>query len=283
VIARLVGWLPRSWLYAVGAVLAWLAWALRIRRGVVLANLRTAFPEKTDGERRDIARRTYRNLGRMVAEFLVVPRMTPAELERVLVFERLEIIEEARARGQGVVVCTAHFGNWELLQAGTTLRGLPISSISRHQDRTGADSLVKQTRAGAGVEELVVRKGETLKAALRSLRQGRILGYVIDQNMPRRRAVFPTFFGVPAATSPTPAYLAMRHGARVVFAVAVPEGEGRYRAAIEGPVEPRRSGDRQADVLAFMQELNDRLERHVRAHPDGWYWLHRRWKTRPED
>ncbi|HEY7723854.1 MAG TPA: lysophospholipid acyltransferase family protein [Anaeromyxobacteraceae bacterium] len=282
-IARLVGWLPRSWVYAAGAALAWVAWALRVRRRVVLANLRTAFPEKGEAERLDIARRTYRNLGRMAAEFLVVPRMAPAELERALTFEGLEIIQEARARGQGVVVCTAHFGNWELLQAGTALLGLPISSISRHQARTGADALVKRTRAGAGVEELEVRKGETLKAALRALRQGRILGYVIDQNMPRRRAVFPTFFGVPAATSPTPAYLAMRHGARVVFAVAVPDGEGRYRAIIEGPFEPRRSGDREADVLAFMQELNDRLERRVRAYPDRWYWLHRRWKTRPED
>lgn len=273
--------LPRSWLEALGGALAWLAWTLRIRRRVVMDNLRLAFPERPEAERREIARRTYRHLGAMAAEFLLVPRMTPAELERALVFENLEAFEAARARGKGVVACTAHFGNWELLQAGTSLRGIPISSVSRHQARTGADSLVKRTRAASGVEELVVKKGETLRAALRALKQGRVLGYVIDQNMPARRAIFPTFFGVPAATSPTPAYLAMRHGAAVVFTLAVPEGDGRYRVVVEGPLEPPDTGDREKDVLAFMQELNDRLERYVRLYPDRWYWLHKRWKTRP--
>jgi len=273
--------LPRGWLRAMGAALAWLAWALRIRRRVVMDNLRLAFPEKAEAERRQITRRTYRHLGRMAAEFLLVPRMTREELERALVYENWEVVEAAKARGKGVVACTAHFGNWELLQAASSLRGIQISSVSRHQARTGGDSLVKQTRARSGVEELMVKKGETLKAALRALRQGRVLGYVIDQNMPARRAVFPTFFGVPAATSPTPAYLAMRHGAAVIFVLAVPESDGRYRVVFEGPLEPPSTGDREKDVLAFMQDLNDRLERYVRLFPDRWYWLHKRWKTRP--
>lgn len=281
-IGDLLARLPRRWLYALTGALAWLAWALRIRRRVVMDNLRLAFPEKPAAERRDIARRTYRHLGRMAAEIVLVPRMSPEELERALVFENLGALEEAKARGKGVVACTAHYGNWELLQAGCSLRGIPISSISRHQARTGADSMLKRTRRQAGVEELMVEKGATLKAALRALRQGRVLGYVIDQNVSRRRAVFPTFFGTPAATSPTPAYLAIRNGAAVVFGLAVPAEDGRYRVIIEGPLEVPDTGDRQRDVLAFMQHLNDRLEHYVRLHPHVWYWLHRRWKTRPE-
>jgi KDO2-lipid IV(A) lauroyltransferase len=131
------------------------------------------------------------------------------------------------------------------------------------------------------VEDLTVERGQTLRAATRSLKAGRVLGYVIDQNQPRRRAIFPTFFGVPAATSPTPAVLAMRTGAALVFTVSVPLGDGRHRVVIE-PIEPPATGDRTAAVLAFMQDANDRLERWVRRHPDRWYWLHRRWKTRPE-
>jgi KDO2-lipid IV(A) lauroyltransferase len=274
--------IPRSWLRALTGALALLAWTLRIRRRVVLGNLQLAFPEKTPAERREIARRTYRHLGEMAAEIVLVPRMSREELEERLVFENFEAVEAARARGKGVVACTAHYGNWELLQAGCSLRGIPISSISRHEARTGADSLLKRTRKEAGVEELVVRKGATLKQALRALKQGRVLGYVIDQNVSRRRAVFPSFFGVPAATSPTPAYLAMRYGAAVVFGLAVPAGEGRYRVVIEGPLQVPDTGDRERDVLAFMQLLNDQLEVWVRRHPEMWYWLHRRWKTRPE-
>jgi Kdo2-lipid IVA lauroyltransferase/acyltransferase len=218
----------------------------------------------------------------MAAEIVLVPRMTPEELERNLFFEDFTVLEQAKARGKGVVACTAHFGNWELLQAACSLRGIPISSISRHEARTGADSLLKQTRRKAGVEELVVKKGATLKAALRAIKAGRVLGYVIDQNVSRRRAIFPTFFGVPAATAPTPAYLAMRHGAAVIFGLAVPADQGRYRVIMEGPLPVPDTGDREKDVLAFMQVMNDRLEHYVRQYPDMWYWLHRRWKTRPE-
>jgi KDO2-lipid IV(A) lauroyltransferase len=277
----LLGRLPRRWLRALTGALAWLAWVLRVRRRVVMDNLRLAFPEKTEAERLAIARATFRHLGRMASELLRVPRMTPEELERVLLYENFEVIHQALASGKGLVACTAHFGNWDLLQTGVSLRGTPISSISRHQARTGADAALKETRRRSGVEELMVQRGATLKAAVRALRQGRALGYVIDQNVSRRRAVFPTFFGVPAATSPTPAVLAMRYGAAVIFALAVPADDERYRVVVEGPLQVPDTGDHDRDVLSFMQLLNDRLEHYVRLHPHCWYWLHRRWKTRP--
>jgi Kdo2-lipid IVA lauroyltransferase/acyltransferase len=275
--------LARRVLQALGAFVSWLAWALAIRRRVVLQNLRLAFPEKTDDDRRAIARATYRNLGQLAPEFFLAPRMTHDELENVFSYEGWERFEAARARGKGVIACTAHFGNFEMLAAVHNLRGIPITMISRKMGRSGLNDLWRKARARAGVEDLVVRKGETLKAARHALEQGRILGYVIDQNQPLRRAIFPTFFGVPAATSPTPAILALRTGAAVVFTLALPLGNGRHLVLIEGPLEVPDTGDRRRDVLAFMQDLNDRLERRVREHPEHWYWLHRRWKTRPED
>jgi KDO2-lipid IV(A) lauroyltransferase len=279
--ARPVSAWGRRLLFAACASLAWLAWTLRVRRRVVLENLRLAFPGATERERLAIARATYRNLGRMAPEFLLAPRLPPAELERLFEYEGWERYEAARARGKGVIACTAHFGNFEMLAAVHTLRGIPITMISRPMGRSRLNDLWRKARTRAGVEDLVVRRGETLSAARRALAQGRVLGYVIDQNQPLRRAVFPTFFGVPAATAPTPAVLALRSGAAVIFTVAVPLPDGRHRVVIEGPLEVPRTGDRDRDVLAFMQDLNDRLERQVRLHPDQWYWLHRRWKTRP--
>ncbi len=273
--------LPRRLLLALFGALAWLVWTLRVRRGVVLDNLRLAFPGKTDAERLAIARATYRNLGEVAADFLRVPALSQGELSGIFEYQGWEAFEEARARGKGVIACTAHFGNFEVLAAAHALRGVPITMISRKMGRSGANDLWRGVRARSGVEDLVVKKGETLRAARRALAQGRTLGYVIDQNQPARRSVFPTFFGVPAATSPTPALLSLRTGAAVIFAVAVPLPGGRHRVVIEGPLEVPRSGDRRRDLLAFTQDLNDRLERHVRAWPDRWYWLHRRWKTRP--
>ncbi|HZZ86481.1 MAG TPA: lysophospholipid acyltransferase family protein [Anaeromyxobacteraceae bacterium] len=277
----LLGRLPRRLLLALFGGLAWLAWTLRVRRRVVLENLRLAFPGRSEAERRAIARATFRNLGAVAADFLRVPSLPPAELGRIFEYQGWEAFEAARARGKGVIACTAHFGNFEVLAAAHTLRGVPITMISRKMGRSGANDLWRGVRARAGVEDLVVKKGETLRAARRALASGRTLGYVIDQNQPARRAIFPTFFGVPAATSPTPALLSLRTGAAVIFILSLPLEDGRHRVVIEGPLDVPRTGDLARDLLAFTQDLNDRLERHVRAHPAHWYWLHRRWKTRP--
>jgi KDO2-lipid IV(A) lauroyltransferase len=282
---KAIGWLllkiPHRWLAALGAALGWLIWALRIRRRVVLDNLRLAFPERSEEERRDIARRTYRTLGQMIPDFARVPFLAREELEKIFVYEGWENYERARDRGAGVIACTAHFGNFEALAAAHTLRGVPITMISRRMAKSRANDAWRALRHRSGVEELLVTRGATLSAAIRSIKAGRVLGYVIDQNQPDRNAIFPTFFGVPAATAATPAVLSLRSGAAVVFVLSYPLGDGRHRVVIDGPIEVPRTGDRDRDVLAFMQDLNDRLERWVRAHPEQWYWLHRRWKTRP--
>ncbi len=282
---RLLGWIlvriPHRWLAAFGAALGALVWALRIRRRVVLDNLRLAFPEKSEAERLEIARRTYRNLGQMVPDFLRVPFLRPRELETMFDYEGWDGYEAAKARGKGIIACTGHFGNFDLLAAAHTLKGVPITMITREMGRSRANDLWRAIRRRSGVEDLVVTRGDTLRASMRSLKAGRVLGYVIDQNQQLRHAIFPAFFGVPASTSPTPAVLARRSGAAAVFCVSVPLGDGRHRVIVEGPLELPDTGDRERDDLAFMQDLSDRLERWVRLHPDRWYWLHRRWKTRP--
>lgn len=271
---------------ALGGFLGWLLWVLHVRRGVVMENLRIAFPEWTDARRREVGRRTFVNLGRMATEFLGVSRLSTEEMERTLVYAepgRQEEIATAARSGKPLLVCTAHYGNFENLAAIHNRQGIPIAMVVRRLGGGFLGKLWNRGRSRSGLEVLEVKRGETLKAAQRAMREGRVLGYVIDQNMPGHRAIFPTFFGVPAATAPTPAYLAMRSGATVYFVVDVPQDDGTHRIHVEGPLVPPDTGDREADVLAFMQDLNDRLERWVRRHPEYWYWLHRRWKTRPPE
>ena len=282
---RLLGWLlariPYGVTAAFGAAIGWLIWALRIRRRVVLENLGRAFPEKSDAERLDVARRTFRLLGQMLVDFLRVPYLPPAQLQQLFVTDDWDRYEQAAARGTGVIACTAHFGNFEALAGAHTMRGVPITTISRQMADNWINSAWRAFRHKSGVEEIVVKRNATFKAAVKALRSRRVLGFVIDQNDTSRTAVFPTFFGLPAATSPTPAVLAIRTGAAVVFVLSYPLGDGRHRVVIEGPLEVPDTGDRDRDVLAFMQDLSGRLERWIRERPEQWYWLHRRWKTRP--
>ena len=275
----------RRFLIGMGRVLGWLLWTLHVRRRVIMDNLRLAFPEWTEAQRRDVGRRTFVNIGQMALEFLLVTRMDREELDRLFVYDpgMREVMLAALASGRPMVVCTAHFGNFENLAAVHNMQGYKIAMVVRRMGAGWFGRFWNRGRSRAGLEVLEVTRGETLKAAQRAMREGKVLGYVIDQNMPGHRAIFPTFFGVPAATAPTPAYLAMRSNAIVFFMLDVPLEDGRHQIVMEGPLSPPRTGDREADVLAFIQDLNDRLERWVRLYPDRWYWLHRRWKTRPPE
>jgi KDO2-lipid IV(A) lauroyltransferase len=277
-----LGWiaarLPRRLLLALFRAFGTLLWILGLRRRVVLENLRLAFADKTESERRAIARATYRRLGEMVPEFLRVPYLSAEQLGEIFEYQGWENLERARALGRGVIACTGHFGHFDLLAAAHNLRGVPVTIISRAM----RFAPWTRTRARAGVEDIVVRNGRTLSAAVKALRAGRVLGYVIDQNEPTERAIYPSFFGVPAATSATPAVLSRRTGAPAIFVLSLPLPDGRHRVIIEGPLFPPSTGDRARDTLAFMQDLNDRLEAWIRRHPEQWYWLHRRWKRRAD-
>jgi Kdo2-lipid IVA lauroyltransferase/acyltransferase len=276
----LLGRIPRPVLSAFGRFLGWLIWTLRIRRRVALDNLRLAFPEKSEAERVAIARANYDHLGQMIPDFLRVPTLPPEELDRMFDYDGWENFERAAARGRGVVACTAHFGNFDLLASAHNRRGVPITQLSREMGDNFFNALLHRARQRSGIQDLVISKGQTLRALLRALKEGRVLGFVYDQNEVGH-PIFPTFFGVPAATTSTPAFLARRAKAAVVFVISVPLGDGRHRVVLEGPLDPPDTGDPDADDLAFMQMLNDKLEAWVRRHPERWYWLHRRWKTRP--
>ena len=276
----LLGRIPRPVLSAFGAFLGWLAWTLRIRRKVVLSNLALAFPEKTEAERRAIARDNYRHFGQMIPDFLRVPTLSPQELDRMFDYQGWDSYLTAAAAGKGVIACTAHFGNFDLLASAHNRKGVPITQLARVMGKSFVNDLWRTARQRSGVDELLVKPGQTMRAAIKALAAGRVLGYVIDQNQPIK-PIFPTFFGVPAATAAAPAFLARLTGAKVIFVISVPLGGGRHRVVLEGPLELPDTGDRAADDLAFMQGLNDKLEAWVRRHPSRWYWLHRRWKTRP--
>jgi KDO2-lipid IV(A) lauroyltransferase len=276
----LLGRIPRPVLTAFGRLLGWLVWTLRIRRRVALDNLRLAFPEKTEAERVAIARANCDHLGQMIPDFLRVPTLSPEELDRMFVYQGWDSYLRAAAMGKGVVACTAHFGNFDLLSSAHNRKGVPITQLSREMGASFFNDLLHRARQRSGVHDLIISKGQTMRVLLKALKEQRTLGFVYDQNEVGH-PIFPTFFGVPAATTSTPAFLARRAGAAVIFVISVPLGDGRHQVVLEGPLLPRDSGDKEADDLAFMQLLNDKLEAWVRRHPERWFWLHRRWKTRP--
>ncbi len=255
-----------------------LAHGLGIRRRVVDANLALAFPDKAPAERAAIAAASYRHAGRSVLELFSAPRLTPAKVDALLEYRGFDIFERLFAEGRGVVVASAHLGAWELLAAACGRRGIPMNLVTRSlSGRTNA--ALQRARSRSGITEIAPRGA--LAAGAAALRRGEVVVNLVDQNMLPKRGVFVRFFGEWACTTPAASLMAMRTGAPVLVAVAVNLPDGRTRLCVEGPFEIPSQGGAAARARAHTQQLVAVVERYIRAEPTQWFWLHRRWKTRP--
>ncbi|MFL5395193.1 MAG: lysophospholipid acyltransferase family protein [Myxococcales bacterium] len=260
----------------VGAGLGRLAYLLGFRRRVALDGLRRAFPALSEPQRRRIARAAYGQLGRSLAEVALARTVPDSDLEHLVRFPDLDRLLAARAQGRGVVVAVAHFGNWELLARAGARRGLPITAITRPL-RGAANRQLLAARREGGMRELPDKN--SLLLALDVLRRGEFLAIVVDQNMRPSRGIFVDFFGEQACTTPVAAVLALRAGAPLLAAFPLRQPDGTHLVEIQGPFETSLRGH--AAVVALTQEVTRAVEEMVRAHPDHWFWVHRRWKTRP--
>ncbi len=155
---------------------------------------------------------------------------------------------------------------------------MPLTAITRALRGSLNERLLAVRREG-GLRELP-DKGST-GAALRLLRRGETLAVMVDQNMLPSRGIFVDFFGERACTTPAAAVLALRSGAPLIAVFPARAADGTHRVRLEGPFTPPSGSRGRSAVLALTQDVTSAVERAVREHPDHWFWVHRRWKTRP--
>jgi len=279
---RSFGLLPRNLAYPAAQTLAWLGFHLAKRqRSAGLRNLRLAFPELHDNERRRILRSSFRNLGRLLVEFSHFPELSEKNIARFVVHDGLENYLEGLKRGCGVIFMTAHFGAWELSSFAHAIYGYPLKFIVRPIDNTRVEKLISAYRTLSG--NVPIQRRSAARDVLTALRKNEAVGILFDQNTTRSEGVFAEFFGIPAATTPAIALFALRTGAAVVPGFLIwDEGLGKHRLRLDPPVDLVNTGNLDSDVLENTKHFNKILEGYVRKYPDQWLWIHRRWKTRPE-
>lgn len=278
---KFLGMLPRRGARLVGATTAMAAYALRspLRR-VALFNLRLAFPDWTERERGRAVRRMIRQVGWMAGEFSQFPKYTRANIERIVVLDGAENFEAARRQGKGVLFLTGHMSAWELAPFAQALYGNPLHFLVRPIANRRVDALINHYRCLSGNQP--IEKNRSAKAILRVLGDGGTVGILSDHNTSLEEGVFVDFFGILASTTSGLARLAMRTGAAVVPGfLSWDEAAQKYRLRFEPAVELGRTGEEEADVRENTQRFTRVIEDYVRAHPDQWLWVHKRWKTRP--
>jgi KDO2-lipid IV(A) lauroyltransferase len=277
--------LPRSARLALGRFAGELVYAVdRRHRAITVDNVATALgPSKTADESRAIARNAFRHFGAMLFELLSLRASSWREFEPLFEFEGVSRFEKARSRGKGVILVAAHFGNWELHAIAHGYKLGPIHLVARAQDNKFFNSWLEKIRGLSGNH--VVYKQRALGQMKRLLRAGETIAFVIDQNVRQEDAVFVDFFGRKAATTPVASWFALKTGAALVPVFCYPREDGSYRAVYEGPIDtaPYRDLPREEAIQALTQELVSLQEEYIRERPGLWLWMHRRWKTQPED
>ena len=268
--AREVPWIGRAVYYG-----------LPVRRSVVLANMRRVFGTTLDaGDIERLAQVHYAHLARMVVEFLYYPLLSWARRQTLVRVENVEAIRCVHAQGRGVLLLTAHLGNWEVATLGG-LSQFPEYSGQFHVLRRPLwphwfDRVVtaRFRRAGIGV---LPKKG-ALDAVLACLAAGDAVVFPFDQHAAERDGVRVEFFGHPAGTFRSLAILAMTTGVPVVPMATWREADGRHVVRFEDPVPVVDDADVGAAIRANTRAYNAVLERLILRHPEQWFWMHRRWK-----
>lgn len=225
---------------------------------------------------REIVRKSYRNLGRSVVEFLRFP-VIDGKMESLVEVHGEENLRGALERDKGVILLTAHFGNWEMAAAALSRRGFPMNAIGAEQRDVRITDRIAELRESFGVK--TISKGFDLKAAIRCLQRGEILGILLDQD-PRQRGLVAPFLGLPASTPYGPVKLAQKLEAAVVPLFIVRREDGTHHdlyllPALEGEGGKRFGEDLERDVI----RCNDLISDWIRKHPDHWLWLYPRWAS----
>jgi KDO2-lipid IV(A) lauroyltransferase len=261
---RIAEWLARRYAGALDLAMP------RLRR-VAERNLAFAMPKANTGL---IVDGVFRSIARLLVAFAKFPAIGRGNVGQWIRCEGAEHFEHGLRAGRGVLFATAHLGNWELSAFAHALIAGPMNVVVRPLDNPLIDRMVERRRGLSG--NRLISKRDMARPILKALAANEAVGILIDQNSSPDAGVFVDFFGMPACSGTGFAKLAARSGAAVIPGFALwSEEERRYVLRFYPPV--LMTGDAARDTAA----LQKKLEEIVRAHPDQWLWIHRRWKTRP--
>ena len=291
VLFAVLGVLPRKAALRAGISIGRLGYKLAggLRR-VALRNLEIAFPEKSLHERETIARGSFESLGRLLGELTQFPRATRQKLKQLIEFEfdseeskgspeRIALDAE-RAKGRGMLLIGPHLGNWEIGVFAYSALHDKLTYLARPLDNPLIEDFTVELRSRFG--NRAINKNSSVSKAISILREGGILGVLPDVNVLPRDGVFVPFFGTLACTTSGVAMMAMRTNAMILPMCCVWNKETQKYSVFYGSmVEPPNTGDRHRDVLEMTADYTAQIEKFIRAYPDQWLWIHKRWKVRP--
>ncbi|HEY3777513.1 MAG TPA: lysophospholipid acyltransferase family protein [Rhizomicrobium sp.] len=238
-------------------------------------NLVAAYPGMPGAERETIIRAMWDNLGRNIAEYAHLDKMSIHGTCPRIALAGLENYQRAAATGKGIIFVSAHFANWEVMPIAATQHGVEGGAVYRPVNNPFVDRWLVRQRQANGPKEQIAKGAQGTRRIFTLLRGGKAIFILVDQKTNEGVAV--PFFGRDAMTTPAPAALALKLGAVLVPISNERLARARFRMTAHPPIDFVPSGDHARDVLALTGRINEAIEGCVRYQPSQWLWIHRRW------
>jgi len=250
------------------------------RTRLAIRNVQRTFPEKGPEECRQIVLACWKHFAWMGLDHLRTARMSLEEIaQRCDVYNRDEL-DRAVALGRGVVLISAHFGNWELGGNLLMTLGPPVTIVARPLDNALLQRDLAQSRIRPNVE--LVDRRRAARSLMKVMERQGVAVLLTDQAVKPREGILVPFLGRPAWTTPSPARIALRFNAPISFVFCVPEGD-RCRVEFQESIYVDRLPENERTVEAITARINEVVAERVRQQPHLWLWMHDRWKGTSSD
>jgi len=252
---------------------------LKLRK-TAFSGLKTAFgEEKSCGEIKRLVWGCFISISKSAAELIYLIHRPYFIREKVRIKNR-EILNRALMPGKGVILVSAHLGNFPLLLAKLSLEGYKTSVIMRPLKEKRLAEIFEAERARIGIETILsIPRRACVEKAIRSLRNNRALFIPLDQNF-GTGGVFVDFFGAQAATATGPVILAQRTGSAIVPCFIVRQNDDTHDIIFEPEIKLEKNNDEQEAIRINIQKITAVIETYIRRYPAQWSWIHRRWKAK---
>ncbi len=273
--------LPRKFCLVCGKMMGLIVYYVDKRhRRIALSNLKIAFgKESTSSDLKRIARGTFMHYGLSLMDIIKFSSLSEKRKTALIRAEGEKNLRTALQEKKGAILFTAHYGSWEIAPFYVSQFGR-LSVIARALDNQRLEKELHKLRTKLGAR--VIYKHLATKQILQSLRAKEIVAFLIDQNVQKHQAVFVDFFGRQAATTPSLAAFFLKTKSPIIPLFCFPTPSHHYRIQILEPLELDLEGDYAQQVLKITQICTKIIEAQIRKNPEYWFWVHNRWKTRPD-
>jgi len=235
----------------------------------------------SEAEARKLVKESFVNIGKNFLEIMYMPCLHKENFKEYMEIDHIERMHEALAEGRGVVILTAHVGNWEWLSAALTFSGLPVTAIIKPQPNAQHTRILNEYREMVGVE-IFSRGTSELIGATRALKKGKCLGFLVDQDG-GPGGLFIDFLGRMASTPMGAAVFSKKFLAPVVPAFILRQPDGKHRVVIGEILHFEDHGDTDKDLADFTTKMTRIVEKIIQDNPTQWIWFQKRWNTPPEE